>query len=78
MTMYGKNNMKCSELWLRELVDIDVSTSELVELLTNAGLEVDGVEAATFEFEKIVIGEILSVDDHPNADKLHICQVNVG
>ncbi|MBN1684987.1 MAG: phenylalanine--tRNA ligase subunit beta [Gammaproteobacteria bacterium] len=70
--------MKCSKVWLKEWVDIELSTKELVEALTMAGLEVDSVEPAAIEFSKIVVGEVLTVEPHPNADKLHVCQVNVG
>ncbi len=70
--------MKLSENWLREFVDFDISTDELVEKLTMAGLEVDAVEPVAAEFDKIVIGEILEVNPHPDADKLVVCSVSSG
>ena len=70
--------MKFSEKWLREWVDPPVSTEELVEQLTMAGLEVDSVEPAAAGLEALLVGEVLSVDKHPDADKLRVCQVSIG
>ena len=70
--------MQISEAWLRKLVNPPVTTKELVEQLTMAGLEVDSVEPVAAEFSKVVVGEVRSMEKHPNADKLNICQVNVG
>lgn len=67
--------MKFSESWLREWVNAAVSTDDLVEQLTMAGLEVDGVESAAGEFTGVVVGEIVSIEQHPDADKLRVCQV---
>jgi len=50
--------MKISENWLREWIDPDVDTNTLVEQLTIAGLEVDGVEAAAGQFNNVVIAEV--------------------
>ncbi len=70
--------MRFSEAWLRELVNPDISTDELVEQLTMAGLEVDSVEPAAAEFSNIVVGEVVDLSPHPDADKLRICRVAVG
>jgi phenylalanyl-tRNA synthetase beta chain len=70
--------MKFSEKWLREWVDPPVSTAELVEQLTMAGLEVDSVEPAAAGLGDLVVGEVLSVEAHPDADKLRVCSVAVG
>ncbi len=70
--------MKFSEQWLREWVNPDVSTEVLAEQLTMAGLEVDAIEAVAPEFSGVVVGEVLKVEPHPDADKLRVCQVNVG
>lgn len=67
--------MKLSEAWLREWVNPELSTDELVAQLTMAGLEVDGIEAVAGNFEGVVVGEIVSVEPHPDADKLRVCQV---
>ncbi|HDN69122.1 MAG TPA: hypothetical protein ENG26_00920, partial [Gammaproteobacteria bacterium] len=70
--------MKFSEQWLREWVNPPVSTEELVEQLTMAGLEVDSVEPAAAGLESLLVGEVLSVEKHPDADKLKVCQVSIG
>ena len=70
--------MKFSEAWLREYVDPDISTQELVDQLTMAGLEVDGFEPVAAEFTHVVVGEILAVEAHPDADKLVVCTVDNG
>jgi len=70
--------MKISESWLREWVNPDVDTETLIEQLTIAGLEVDGVEPAAGEFTDVVIAEVMEVKPHPDADKLRVCQVNAG
>lgn len=70
--------MKFSEQWLREWINPDISTDELSHQLTMAGLEVDAIEPVAAEFTKVVVGEVLSVEKHPDADKLNVCQVNVG
>lgn len=68
--------MKISEAWLREWVNPNISTSDLVAQLTMAGLEVDSVEAAAATFSGVIVGEILSAEPHPDAEKLRVCQVN--
>ena len=70
--------MKFSEKWLREWVDPPVSTEELVEQLTMAGLEVDSVEPAGAGLESLLVGEVVSVDKHPDANKLRVCSVLAG
>ena len=70
--------MKFSENWLREWVNPKISTEELVAQLTMAGLEVDSVEPAANKFTGVIVGEVLSVEKHPDADKLNVCQVSSG
>jgi len=67
--------MKFSEKWLREWVNPDISTDELVAEITMAGLEVDGTEPVAGPFSNVVVGEIVSLEQHPDADKLRVCQV---
>ncbi len=67
--------MKISEAWLREWVNPQISTAELVAQLTMAGLEVDSVEPAAASFSGVIVGEILSTEPHPDAEKLRVCQV---
>jgi len=70
--------MKFSERWLREWVDIPLATEELLRRLSMAGLEVDGTTPAGGNFTGVVVAEVLAVDAHPDADKLHVCRVNDG
>lgn len=70
--------MKFSERWLRSLVDPSLTTDQLAHALTMAGLEVESLEPAAPPFSKVVVGEILEVARHPNADRLSLCRVNVG
>jgi phenylalanyl-tRNA synthetase beta chain len=70
--------MKFSEAWLREWVDPPVSVDELADQLSMAGLEVDGVAPVAPDFSGVVVGEVLSVEPHPNADKLRLCQLRTG
>ncbi len=70
--------MKLSEAWLREWVNPKVSTTQLMEQLTMAGLEVDSCEPAAPGFSGIVIAEVLEVNPHPDADRLRITKVEVG
>ncbi|MDR9499494.1 MAG: phenylalanine--tRNA ligase subunit beta [Hydrogenovibrio sp.] len=70
--------MKVSERWLREWTNPDLDTQALAELLSLAGLEVDGVEPVAPAFDQVVVGVVTSVDKHPDADKLNVTQVDVG
>lgn len=70
--------MKFSERWLREWVNPPVDTETLVHQLTMAGLEVDGTLPAAPAFSSVVVGQVESVESHPDADKLSVCRVDVG
>ncbi|MFE8071935.1 phenylalanine--tRNA ligase subunit beta [Marinobacteraceae bacterium S3BR75-40.1] len=70
--------MKFNEQWLRDWVNPEINTQGLVEQITMAGLEVDGVEPVAGRFEGVVIGEVRRVEPHPNADKLRVCEVFDG
>ncbi|WP_417224529.1 phenylalanine--tRNA ligase subunit beta [Amphritea sp.] len=70
--------MKFSEKWLRELVDPATDTQGIADQITMAGLEVDEIIPVAGQFSGVVVGEILSAEPHPNADKLQVCQVADG
>lgn len=70
--------MKISENWLREWVNPDISSDDLVAQITLAGLEVDEVLPVASDFSGVVVGEIIGAEPHPNADKLQVCQVSDG
>ena len=67
-----------SDSWLREWVDHELDVEPLVEALTMAGLEVDGTAPVANRFTGIIVAEVVSVEPHPDADKLNVCQVNDG
>ncbi|MFY7872060.1 MAG: phenylalanine--tRNA ligase subunit beta [Limnohabitans sp.] len=70
--------MQFPESWLREFCNPDISTQALADILTMAGLEVEELQPVAPPFTKIVIGEIRQAVQHPNADRLRVCQVDVG
>ncbi len=70
--------MKISYNWLKELVPTQLDIEEFCAKLTMFGLEVEEVIQPGKELENIVIGKVISVEQHPNADKLSLCQVEVG
>ena len=64
--------------WLKEFVDFDYSPQELCDRLTMAGLEVDALEEIGGGLDSVVVAKLESVEKHPDADKLTVCQVNNG
>ena len=70
--------MKISEQWLRQWVNPQNTSEQLAEQLTMAGLEIDDRYAVARAFSGVVIGEVISVEPHPDADKLRVTQVNIG
>ncbi|WP_428236717.1 phenylalanine--tRNA ligase subunit beta [Gracilimonas sp.] len=70
--------MKVSYNWLKEFIDLPLSPEDTAEKLTLIGLEVEEVESFGSSLEGVIVGEILEVREHPNADRLQICDVNLG
>jgi len=70
--------MQFPESWLREFCNPALSTAELADTLTMAGLEVEELKPVAPPFSHIVVGEIKEAVQHPNADRLRVCQVDVG
>jgi len=70
--------MQFSENWLRSMVDPKMNSDELAHLLTMSGLEVEEVDAVAPPFSNVVVAEVKEVARHPNADRLNVCQVDVG
>ncbi|QOD12598.1 phenylalanine--tRNA ligase subunit beta [Psychrobacter sp. 28M-43] len=70
--------MKISEQWLRQWVNPTNTSEQLAEQLTMAGLEIDDRYAVARAFSGVVVGEVISVEQHPGADKLRVTQVNIG
>jgi len=70
--------MKFSEQWLRSWANPDISTQDMCDQLTMAGLEVDSTEPAAGEFTEVFVARVESLEKHPDADKLNVCQVTDG
>ncbi len=70
--------MKVTLNWLKQYVDFEWSPEELAERLTMIGIEVEGVEKVGGEFEGVLVGQVVTKDKHPNADKLTLCRVHDG
>jgi len=71
--------MKISYNWLKHYLDFDRSPEEVAETITTLGLEVEEVVSLGIApNDKLVVGEVLEINPHPNADKLSVCKVNVG
>ena len=70
--------MKFSENWLRSFVNPPHSSDELAHVLTMAGIEVESIESVAATFDKVVVAEVLSVEKHPTADRLNVCNVKIG
>lgn len=70
--------MQFPESWLREFCNPPLSTAELAELLTMSGLEVEELRPVAPPFSQVVVGHVLSVEKHPGADRLNVCQVDAG
>jgi phenylalanyl-tRNA synthetase beta chain len=70
--------MKISENWLRTWVNPAVDSNTLSDQLTMLGLEVDDLSPAAKPFTGVVVGEVLTVEQHPDADRLRVTTVNIG
>ena len=70
--------MQFPESWLREFCNPPLSTQQLADTLTMAGFEVEEMRSVAPAFSKVVVGHIVAAEQHPNADRLRICQVDVG
>jgi phenylalanyl-tRNA synthetase beta chain len=70
--------MRVSYNWLKEMVEIDLPAEEVAERLTMAGLEVEKIERPGERLDNVLVGKVLSVEKHPNADRLSLCRVDSG
>ena len=64
--------------WIRDYVNIDMDTVEFADKMTMTGTKVETVEFLGKEISNVVVGKIEKITQHPNADKLVVCQVNIG
>ena len=70
--------MKVSENWLREWVELDATTEEISHQLIMSGTELDGIDPVASAFTDVRVGQIKSIEQHPDADRLRVCQVDIG
>ena len=71
--------MNTSLSWIKAYVpDLDVTAQEYTDAMTLSGTKVEGYEALDADLDKIVVGQIDKIEKHPDADKLIVCQVNIG
>jgi phenylalanyl-tRNA synthetase beta chain len=70
--------MQFPESWLREFCNPPLSTQALADLLTMSGLEVEDLRPVAPPFSRVVVGEIVEAEQHPNADRLRVCKVDAG
>lgn len=70
--------MKISYNWLKDYIEIPITPEETADKLTLLGLEVEEIQQIGSDFNGFVVGEVLAVKSHPNADKLQVCDVNIG
>tara|TARA_R110002096_G_scaffold432976_3_gene650776 strand:+ start:32072 stop:34477 length:2406 start_codon:yes stop_codon:yes gene_type:complete len=70
--------MNLSHNWLQEYIDLDLSIEDLTEKLTLIGLEVEEVEEYGSKLDGVIVGKVLETKQHPNADRLKVCQVDLG
>lgn len=70
--------MKVSYQWLKEYLDIDVEPHELAEKIARTSVDINDVYSLSDGLKKIVVGDVVSCEPHPDSDHLHVCQVDVG
>ena len=64
--------------WLKKHLKTSAKENEIIDRLTNIGLEVEGVKESSGEMSKFKIAKVLKAEKHPNADKLKVCDVTIG
>ena len=70
--------MQISKLWLQDYFTQSINSVNLEKVLTMAGLEVEDVQSFSDLSDLIIVGEIVGIEKHPDADRLNVCQVDVG
>jgi len=70
--------MKITTNWLKEHLDTKLNENQIIDKLTDVGLEVEGVESQSGELDEFVIAKILKAEKHPDADRLRVCDVDIG
>ena len=70
--------MKITTNWLKEHLDTKLSENQIIDRLTDVGLEVEGVDSQSGELDSFIIAKILKTEKHPDADRLRVCDVDIG
>ena len=70
--------MNLSMRWLKEFVDIEMPPREFSEAMTMSGSKVEGYEIEAENTKNVVVGKVLSIEKHPDADKLVVCRIDIG
>ncbi|NLZ38447.1 MAG: phenylalanine--tRNA ligase subunit beta [Firmicutes bacterium] len=70
--------MRVPYTWLKDFIDLDISAYRLAEMLTHAGIEVEEIKTLEVDFSDVVVAEVVSVEKHPEADRLFVVRVNDG
>jgi len=70
--------MKITINWLKEHLDTELNENQIIDKLTDVGLEVEGVDSQSGELDSFIISKILKVEKHPDADRLRVCDVDIG
>jgi phenylalanyl-tRNA synthetase beta chain len=70
--------MKITTNWLKEHLETKLNENQIIDKLTDVGLEVEGVDSQSGEFDEFIIAKILKTEKHPDADRLRVCDVDIG
>ena len=70
--------MKITTDWLKDHLDTDFNENQIIDKLTDVGLEVESVEKQSGELDSFVVAKIIKAEKHPNADRLRVCDVDIG
>ena len=70
--------MKITTAWLKDHLDTKLSENQIIDKLTDIGLEVEGVDSQSGELDEFIIAKILKAEKHPDADRLRVCDVDIG
>ena len=70
--------MKITTNWLKEHLETKLSENQIIDKLTDVGLEVENVDSQSGELDSFIVAKILKAEKHPDADRLRVCDVDIG
>ena len=70
--------MKITTNWLKEHLDTKLNENQIIDKLTDVGLEVEGVDSQSGELDSFIVAKIMKAEKHPDADRLKVCDVDIG